>query len=125
MTLIAMVALAMVAFRIYRQQSEDWAYDRRAAAEHRHEARFCLDMLLGIRSYRDQHPSDTDKNWVIHGVSYQVTPELENYLIDMVHYHQYQAARHEFAIGRWWIYVTPEPPPPAPPVVPPDEAMGR
>jgi hypothetical protein len=81
-------------------------------------------MLQGVQSYRIAHSSDDKKTWIIHGLSYRVTPELEQYLTAMVAYHRRQAMRHERAVGRWWIYITPESPPTPPPVVPPDEAMG-
>jgi hypothetical protein len=125
MIVIAVLALAMGVVRIYNRCSNDWAYDRQAAAEHRHESDFSMQMLNAIRNYQSQQLSTDKKCWLIHGIYYWVTPELEHFLTAKVAYHLRQAQRHERAIGRWWMNVTRESPPTPPPVVPFDEAMGE
>jgi hypothetical protein len=121
MIAIAVLALALGVVRLRRRWADDWAIDRQAAARHRHEGDFYAQMLRDTRRYREEHPSDPGTVWFIHGLGYRLTPELDRYLGEAVVYHQRQAGRHERAVGRPWIEVSPETPPSAPASVPIEE----
>ncbi len=122
MIVIAGAALVMGTVRFSRRWADDWAFDRREAARHRHEAdSFYPKVFQGIRDHRAQHPKDDGKIWVVHGVGYRVTPEFERYIQAMIDHHRHQAERHEWAVRRRWAYVSAEPSPTPPPVVPIEE----
>jgi hypothetical protein len=121
MIAIAGLALALGAVRLSRRWADDWAFDRREATRHRHEADFYARMLRDTRRYREEHPSDSGKVWFIHGLGYRLTPELDRYLGEAVVYHRRQAGRHERAVGRPWAYVSPGTPPSPPATVPLEE----
>jgi hypothetical protein len=118
MAAIAGAAIFMGVYRLSGRWADDWAFDRREAANHRHEGEtFYPSMVRYIDEYRAAHPGEGGKIWVIHGVSYRVGPELDRYLDARIAYHRRQAARYDWAVGKRWAYVSAEPPPPSPPVV--------
>jgi hypothetical protein len=125
MIAIAVLAVALGVFRLSRRWADDWAFDRQEAARNRHEGDFYAQLLRDTRRYREAHPSDSGMAWFIHSVAYRLTPELDRYLGEAVAYHRRQAGRHERAVGRLWVYVSPETPPSPPASVPIEEVAAR
>ena len=122
MATIAIVAVFMGVYRLSWRWADDWAFDRREAARHRHEAdTFYPQVVRGIRESRAADPEYDGKIRLIHSEGFRVGPELDRYLEAKIAYHRRQAERHEWAVERRWAYVSEEAPPPSPPVVPVEE----
>ncbi len=122
MATIAIVAVFMGVYRLSWRWAADWAFDRREAARHLHEADiFYPRVVRDIRECRAADPQYDGKIRLIHSEGFRVGPELDRYLEAKIDYHRRQAERHEWAVGKWLAYVSAEVPPPSPPVVPIEE----
>lgn len=115
---IGCIGIGLGIYQHSKRWADDWAFDRREAGRHRHEASF----YARVRADMEANPAEPSVGGgrirVIHGLVYWDKPDLKRYVEAMISHHDHEAGRHAWAIGRRWAYVSPTPVPQAPPLVP-------
>ena len=122
---IACIGFGLGIYQLSKRWADDWTFDRREAGRHRHEALFYAKVREDLEVKLAEYPSEGDPIWIIHGLVYRANPELKRYVEAMTAYHNREAGRHDWAVGRRWAYVRPTAPPEPPPHMSADEVERR